>query len=241
MTPPAYTPPDRVLDIPLSDLLAGTGRLPLDHRAGQAALFGAPSDTSVTVHVAGDVGLARLPSVAVVGTRAISDAGRFRARRLAREMAEAGIVVVSGLAKGVDAEAHAAAIGAGGKTIGVLGTPLDQATPKENAALQEQIWREHLLVSEFAPGDRVFRSNFPRRNKTMAMMTDGTVVIEASDRSGTLHQAVECTRLGRWLFLLRSLVENDAVEWPGRFLHYEKTVVVESTRDVIERVLMRGT
>jgi DNA processing protein len=184
----------------------------------------------------GDIGLVRAKTVAVVGSRDTSPQGAARARRLARELAEAGIVVVSGLARGIDTEALTAAIEAKGRVIGVLGTPLDRVTPVSNAGLQERIYREHLLVSQFAPGSEVYPGNFPRRNRLMAAMSDATVIVEAGDKSGALHQAAECRRLDRWLFIAKSMVEHPDVTWPAEWLKHERTAVMATTQDVL-RVL----
>jgi DNA processing protein len=114
-------------------------------------------------------------------------------------------VVVSGLARGVDTEALSAALAAGGRTIGVLGTPLDKVTPLSNGPMQELMYREHLLVSQFPVGSTVKKNNFPRRNRVMAALSDATAIIEASDTSGTLHQAAECSRLDRLLFITHAI------------------------------------
>jgi DNA processing protein len=157
---------------------------------------------------------------------------------LSRELVEAGFVVVSGLALGVDTAAHAAAIEAGGSTIGVIGTPLDRAYPAENAGLQEDIYRHHLLISPFARGERTFKSSFPKRNRVMAAVTDATVIMEASDTSGSLHQAAECVRLGRWLFIAKSVVDNPDVTWPAKFLRAGgKTAILTATGDLVREVL----
>src|SRR5207245_7787617 len=136
----------------------------------------------------GNASLLREKCVAIVGTRAVSPDGAARSRRLACELAAAGVVIISGLAKGVDTEALTAAIDAGGSVVAVIGTPVDRAYPAENKALQERIYREHLLISQFTPGERVFPSNFPERNKLMAAVSDASVIIEAGETSGTLHQ-----------------------------------------------------
>jgi DNA processing protein len=174
--------------------------------------------------------------VSIVGTREVTEDGRRRAARLARELAGHGIVVVSGLARGVDTVAHSTSIQVGGRTVAVIGTPLEKASPAENAALQAEIARDHLLISPFGPGEAVFKSNFPKRNRVMALLSDATIIIEASDTSGTLHQAAECLRQGRWLFILKSVIDNPAVSWPDRFLGDPRTVVLESSNDVIGRL-----
>jgi DNA processing protein len=194
------------------------------------------TDRGPVLFCAGDLRLAQMPAVAIVGTREVSDEGAARARRLARELAAAGVVVVSGLARGVDSAAHGAALQADGRTIAVIGTPLDKAYPAENKRLQEQIYREHLLVSPFADGTFVQKHFFPQRNRVMAAMSDATVIVEASDTSGTLHQAAECTRLGRWLFIARSLMNDANVTWPAKFMAYSRTRVLERTEDVLSAI-----
>lgn len=196
----------------------------------------ADSADEPTVFAAGEVGLVDSPSVAIVGSRKVSAEGARRAQKLARGLANAGVVVVSGLAEGVDFNAHTAAIEAGGRTIGVLGTALDKAYPAKHAPLQERIYREHLLISQFRPGDRVHRSNFPQRNKLMAAITDATVIIEASNTSGTLHQASECARIGRWLFIAKSVVDDPRLDWPQKFLGGRQVRVLEQVSDVLEVV-----
>ena len=189
-----------------------------------------------TLWCVGDSSLLSNKCVAIVGTREVSADGRARSRRLARELAMAGVVVVSGLARGVDTEALTAAIDAGGKVVAVIGTPIDRAYPSENKQLQERIYREHLLISQFAPGERVFPSNFPERNKLMAAMSDATAIIEAGDSSGTLHQAAECVRLGRWLFIANSVVSDPSLQWPKRFLGEPMVRVLNSTEDVLRAI-----
>lgn len=218
--------------LPLLELLAGAREVSADQ---QKRLWSeAPiADNSPLMYCAGDVSLVKRPCVAIVGTRDVSALGAARARRLAKELVAQGVVVMSGLAKGVDTAALAAALEAGGQTVAVIGTPLDRAYPTENARLQEQIYREHLLVSPFADGASVHKGFFPQRNKVMAALSDATAIIEASDTSGTLHQAAECARLGRWLFIAKSVADDPALEWPGKFMGYERTVVLNETADIL--------
>lgn len=182
---------------------------------------------------AGDIGLTEKKCVSIVGTRKVSPEGAARARRLAKELARADVVVVSGLARGVDTEALGAAIGEGGHVIAVIGTPLDKAYPAENKRLQEKIYSEHLLISQFASGQRVFPSNFPERNKLMAAMSGATVIIEAGETSGTLHQAAECVRLNRWLFITKSVLDNPALQWPAKFRDYPRMRALTNTADIL--------
>lgn len=231
---PRYVPPVDVRTISVEEALQYCGRRPAP-RQGELFGGGGRKERS-TFFYAGDLSLLRRPCVAVVGTRRVSREGALRAKRLARELAEVGVVVVSGLAAGVDSCAHWEAIERGGKTIAVIGTPLDRVYPPENAALQQIIYSQHLLISQFAPGAKVGRLNFPLRNRLMALLTDATVVIEASDTSGTLHQAAECRRLGRWLFVARSVAAQEGVKWPKSFESYEKFAMLHSTDDILSKI-----
>lgn len=192
--------------------------------------------------VAGDVSLVRAGRrVSVVGSREASQDGLARAARLARMLAERGVVVVSGLAEGVDTVAHTAAIEAGGRTIAVLGTPLDKVYPARNRALQERIMREHLVVSQFAPASAGGRHCFPMRNRTMALLSDATVIVEAGEGSGTIHQGWEALRLGRPLFLLESIVKTEDLEWSAELLAYGAEILSEKTVELFFEMLPEGS
>lgn len=141
--------------------------------------------------------LAEQRSVAIVGTRGASTAGVRFARQLAAACAEADVCVVSGLARGIDAAAHQGALEAGGSTVAVLGTGVDVPYPTRHHALQEQIARDGLLVSEVPPGERGHAGTFPQRNRLIAALSELTVVVEAGRQSGALITARVCTELGR--------------------------------------------
>ncbi|HEB54509.1 MAG TPA: DNA-processing protein DprA [bacterium] len=173
----------------------------------------------------GDVTLLQEPSVSIVGSRSATKAGLARARRFAMLLVERGITVVSGLADGIDTAAHWSAIENGGRTIAVLGTPLDKASPAKNRDLQGLIMREHLAVSQFAPGTKTGRHSFPLRNRTMALISGATVIMEAVDGSGSLHQAWEAIRLGRQVFVAKSLVDNAELEFPQELVSYGAEVL----------------
>ncbi len=187
-----------------------------------------------SLYVSGDLGVLRAgPRVSIVGSREASADALRRAARLARELAAKRVVIVSGLAKGIDTAAHTGAIEGGGRTIAVLGTPLDQAYPKENRALQDRLMREHLVISQYAPGHPVQRANFPRRNRTMALLSQATVIVEAGESSGSLSQGWEALRLGRALFIMRSVADDKALRWPREMLGYGAQILT-STEDVLE-------
>ena len=166
--------------------------------------------------------------VCVIGTRKPSAAGQAAAREYATFLVRNGVIVVSGLAMGIDTIAHRTALDAGGRTIAVLGTPLDQTSPRSNVGLQREIGEKHLLVSQFASGSQVTRANFPQRNRTMALLSDATIIIEAGEGSGTLHQGWEALRLGRPLFILSPVVHS-GLEWPPKMLDYGAMALSEPT------------
>lgn len=185
------------------------------------------------LYLRGDLDLLRSgPKVAIVGSRKASPDGLKRARKLARGLVEHGVTIVSGLAEGIDTAAHTAAIEAGGRTIAVIGTPLDRYYPRKNAALQDKIAAEHLLVSQFAPGVETARFHFPMRNRTMALISDASVIIEAGESSGTKSQGWEALRMGRPLFLVRSVVENPSLSWPKKMVDYGAGVL-RRTEDLL--------
>jgi DNA protecting protein DprA len=233
-----YRPPENVQAISLRALLSRIGQEHLPPK--QLDLLRSPSEggslKDVIIHFSGDLSLLDRPTVAIVGTREVSVEGRARTRRLAKDLAVAGVTVMSGLAQGVDTEAHRSAIAYGGRTAAVIGTPLSKAYPAENAELQEDVYQHHLLLSPFAEGQQVFKSNFPKRNRVMAALSAATVIIEASDTSGTLHQAAECQRLGRWLFIAKAVTENPMLSWPSKFLGKPRTAVLSDAGDVLAAI-----
>jgi DNA processing protein len=172
----------------------------------------------------GNLGLLSQPfRVAVVGSREASEDGIKRAASLARHLVNDGVVVVSGLAKGIDTAAHTAAIEAGGMTVGVIGTPISESYPKENSALQEQVAREYLLVSQVPvirhsqqspKWNRIF---FPERNVTMSALTQATIIVEAGETSGSLTQARAALDQGRKLFILENCFHR-GLKWPERLV-----------------------
>jgi DNA processing protein len=135
--------------------------------------------------------------VAIVGTREASAAGVRMAERLAAGAARAGLVVVSGLARGIDAAAHEAAVAAGGRTVAVLGTGVDVPYPAGHRTLLRLVQENGLAISEVEPGTRAFPGCFPRRNRIIAALSKLTVVVEAGYKSGALNTAGVAQELGR--------------------------------------------
>lgn len=238
-----YRAPEQVGGISLQGLLRSTSRgppTPGQHQRLSTDLANFER-ADVEMFFAGDIDVLSRTCVAIVGARQASQDGLARAARLARELVAAGITIVSGLARGIDTAAHVSAISHGGRTAAVIATPLSKAYPAENAELQEQIWREYLLLSPFRDGGPLYRGHFPIRNRVMAAVSDATVIIEASDTSGTLHQAAECRRLGRWLFIARSVVDDASLRWPQRFVGKPKVGILTTTADVVNTIQTAGS
>lgn len=163
--------------------------------------------------VAGDDRLLRAGRrVSVVGSRQASPDALRRTRKLVRALVRHEVTVTSGLAAGVDTAAHEEAIAQGGRTVAVLGTPVDRVYPQENANLHAEIVRSHASVSQFPIGTPTRRGHFPKRNRTMALLSDATVIVAANSKSGTFHQGWEALRLGRHLLIMQSLVSSDVPE-----------------------------
>ena len=178
--------------------------------------------------------LTSAPKVSVVGSRNVSEEGMRRARSLSKSLVDNGLTVVSGMALGVDTVAHKTAIECGGNTIAVLGTPLDNPYPKQNTPLFELIARDHLVISQFPSGYPSQPKNFPIRNRTMALISDATIIIEAGEKSGTRHQGWEALRLGRLLFLLENVANDPKLTWPAEMIKYGAQVL---TRDNLDQLV----
>lgn len=156
------------------------------------------------------------PRISIVGSRKASNQGLERASTIAKLIVMGNGVVVSGLAEGIDTAAHKGAIDNGGRTIAVIGTPLSQVYPKQNKNLQDEISKNHLLVSQFKT---TTKNSFPLRNRTMALLSHATIIVEAGKTSGTKHQGWEAFRLGRKLYLPKEIV-NVGYEWPEQMEDY---------------------
>ncbi|MDB4916404.1 MAG: protecting protein DprA [Gemmatimonadetes bacterium] len=145
----------------------------------------------------GDLGVLNRPCVAIVGTRRATAYAERVTRELARTLARSGACVVSGLARGVDAEAHRGALDVGGATCAVLGTGVDVVYPKAHASLQRDIGRRGLLLSELQPSNAAHAGSFPNRNRIIAALASTIIVVEAGVKSGALITARHALELGR--------------------------------------------
>ena len=167
------------------------------------------------------------PRAAIIGSRKASTEGIKAASYIAYELVKEGVIIVSGLARGIDTSAHKTTIENGGDTVAVLGTPLNKFYPRENRGLQEFIMKKHLAISQFPFDYPIQPRNFVIRNRTMALISDASIIVEASDSSGSLHQGWEALRLGRPLFIWKSLTEDDTLSWPEKMMEYGARVLTE--------------
>lgn len=189
--------------------LEALGTVPaLDHTGptrGRLVTYGSPGyparlrklhDPPIVLWVEGPLPVDAARSVAIVGTRRATGGGRAIAHRIAADLADAGIRIVSGLARGIDAAAHTGAIDANGETVGVLGSGLDFEYPGANRFLYEKLRTRGALVTEFAPGVPPRPHQFPRRNRIIAALCDAVLVVQAGERSGATITAMHAADIG---------------------------------------------
>ena len=201
---------------------------------GYPALLGAMAGAPPILIVRGKVALAAQPCVAMVGARNASAAAIKLARDFARALADAGFTVVSGLARGIDGAAHDGALaGAGGGTIGVIASGIDIAYPPQHAELQERIAHEGLLIAEQPPGTEPRGSHFPSRNRIIAGLAGGTLVVEAAVKSGSLITARLAGEAGREVMAIPGS-PLEARSHGCNHLIREGAVLVQSAEDVVE-------
>jgi DNA processing protein len=198
-------------------------------------LLGAIHDPppGVFVRGTGSVELLRHRAVAIVGARACSPYGAQVARTCARELAAAGLVVVSGLARGIDSEAHRGALEAGGRAVAVLGCGVDRDYPAGNRELARRIGETGLIVSEYAPGVEPAPWRFPARNRIIAGLAGATVVVEARERSGALITADLALEEGREVFAVPGEITSALSDGTNALLRLGATPLT-SPADVLE-------
>ena len=186
----------------------------------------------------GDVGVLNTPSVALVGTRNLDDYGKYAADYFAFCLAKQGITIISGGALGIDTRCHERALAGGGKTIAVLGAGLDHPGPASNLRLFRRIKDNGGLISEFPFSVVAYRGSFPVRNRTIAGMSRGTVVIEAPARSGALITASRTREMGRPVFSVPGEIRNSTCEGSNLLLK-NGAIPVMNARDVLEVIGQR--
>lgn len=183
--------------------------------------------------VAGDPAVLLGPQVAIVGARSASAQGLATARDFARTLSRAGLTITSGMADGIDGAAHAAALEAGGATVAVVGTGPDLVYPRKHRGLAESIEGQGAIVSEFPPGTEARPDHFPRRNRLIAGLALGTLVVEAGLQSGSLITARLAVEAGREVFALPGSIHNPLAKGCHRLIR-EGARLVETAAEVIE-------
>lgn len=186
----------------------------------------------VLLYVRGDAGALAAPQVAVVGSRRPTPAGRDTARAFARRFVQAGLVVTSGLAVGIDAAAHRGALEAGGRTVAVCGTGADLVYPAGHAALADEIAGGGALVTEFPPGTPPLPGNFPQRNRLISGLSLGVLVVEAAERSGSLITARLAGEQGRDVFAVPGSIHNPLSRGCHRLIR-DGARLVESAEEML--------
>ena len=191
------------------------------------------SQPPAVLFVVGDPSLLLHPQVAIVGARGASAAGLAHARAFARSLAEAGFVITSGMADGIDGAAHQAAMDAAVPTLAVIGTGPDRVYPRKHHALARRIVAQGALISEFPPGTPARADHFPRRNRIISGLSLGTLVIEAGLRSGSLITARLAAEQGREVFALPGSIHNPLARGCHRLIR-DGARLVETATEIIE-------
>ena len=189
-------------------------------------------DPPLVLFVRGHPEVLTLPTLAIVGSRNPTAPGRRDAEAFAATLGSAGFAIVSGLALGIDAAAHHGALGAGAVTIAVCATGLDRVYPSGNRALATRILERGALVSEFAPGTRPLRHHFPLRNRIIAGLSLGTLVVEAAAQSGSLITARLAGDAGRSVFALPGSIHNPLAKGCHRLIR-DGASLVENAADIV--------
>jgi DNA processing protein len=193
------------------------------------------SDPPACIWTRGNRSLLSRLTVAVIGARAASHEGLIAANEIALDLARAGVVVVSGLARGIDSAAHQGALEGGGGTIAVLGTGIDVVYPAENAPLSERIAANGLLVTEFAPGSPPEDWHFPRRNRIISGLSKAVVVVEAKEKSGSLITARLAADQGRDVMAVPGTIVGGRNRGANALLR-DGAKLVESAVDILQEL-----
>jgi DNA processing protein len=193
------------------------------------------SDPPVLLFVRGDASVLTLPQFAIVGSRNATSSGCETARQFATHLSDSGFCIVSGLAAGIDAAAHRGALDSGNSTVAIFGTGPDQVYPARHVALADAISDQGALVSEFPPGTPPRRSQFPKRNRVISGMAVGTLVVEASLRSGALITAKLAAEQGREVFAMPGSIHNPTARGCHQLIR-SGAKLVETARDIIEEL-----
>lgn len=180
-------------------------------------------------------------SIAIVGSRTVSEYGRIAAERIAGDLAAQGITIVSGMASGIDSIAHWGALKAGGRTLAVLGCGIDIVYPAENNSLYKEIIKNGAVISEFEFGTKPWPGNFPARNRIISGISLGTVVVEAGKKSGALITAAAALEQNREVFAVPGNISSKSSEGTNALIRDSAAKLVQNAEDIINELKFRLT
>ena len=202
---------------------------------GYPSLLREISDPPPVIFVTGNAALLRAPSLAIVGSRNGTAQGCANAEAFARTLADAGLTIVSGLALGIDAAAHRGGLAGAGRSVAVIGTGIDIVYPARNRALAHQLAEGGAIASEFPLGTRALAGHFPRRNRILAGLTLGCLVVEAALQSGSLITARLAAEQGRDVFALPGSIHSPLAKGCHRLIK-DGAKLVDDARDILEEL-----
>lgn len=191
-------------------------------------------DRPLILYAKGDLSLANQKSVAVVGTRMPSNYGRIVTEKFSEKLAQSGLVVVSGLCYGVDEIAHKKTLAVGGKTIAVVGSGFNNIYPATNTTLSMEIAEKGLLLSEYPPSFKPKRYTFPRRNRIVAGLSDGVLIVEAGIKSGTIHTKEYALEYGRDIFAVPGNITSNKSELTNQLIKSGQAECVLSADEIVD-------
>ncbi|HOX41347.1 MAG TPA: DNA-processing protein DprA [bacterium] len=197
-------------------------------------------DAPIVLYIRGSIDALGYPSVAIVGSRKCTYYGRRVARQFSKELAGAGLAIVSGLALGVDGEAHIGALEGEGITVGVLGCGIDQIYPSSHTRIaSEIIAKGGAVISEFPPGTPAYKQNFPARNRIIAGLSLGTLVVEAAEGSGSLITAICALEYGREIFAIPGNIEQENSRGTNKLIQQGAKLVL-SPDEILSELRIRN-
>lgn len=191
-------------------------------------------DAPMLLFCQGDISLLSKPVIAIVGSRKPTNYGRYVTEKFARVLAKEGVVIVSGLAYGIDSISHRSCLEAKGKTIAVLGGGLEEIYPSEHISLAHEIAQEGLLISEYPPNKRATKYTFPARNRIIAGLSDGVLITEASLSSGTHHTRDFALDYGRNLYSVPGNIDSSLSELTNEIIKSGQGMCVTSPYDILK-------
>lgn len=192
-------------------------------------------DPPPLLYVKGEIKREDKNAIAIVGSRRATTYGKLTAQRLAAQLAAQGITIVSGMARGIDSEAHKGALAVGGRTIAVLGCGIDVVYPPENRALEDRIASSGAVITEFPFGTRPFAGNFPKRNRIISGLSLGVIIVEAAQKSGALITARLALEQGREVFAVPGSTTSPYSRGTHNLIK-EGAKLVENTEDILEEL-----